>query len=72
MADETTPAVSPTGTPLVPTKAVPWILIVVAVAGAVVGLPEMGVAIPAIVLAGAKVVGVIGAALGIASPGLRK
>lgn len=46
--------------------------VLVAVAGIVVGLPAMGVAIPSALVSVAGVIVSIGAAIGIASPGVRK
>lgn len=46
--------------------------VLVAIAGIVVGLPAMGVAIPAAIVSACGVIVSIGAAIGIASPGVRK
>lgn len=67
-----TPAVSPNGTPVLPTKIVPWLAVLVVVAGAVIGLPEVGIAVPGLLIGAAKVITVVGSALGIVSAGQRK
>lgn len=68
MADETTPTVSPTGSPLIPVSWVPYLVAVSAVLGVVVM-----VAPPHTILfkVAAASLGVL-SALGIASPGLRR
>jgi hypothetical protein len=73
MPDET-PAVSPTGTPLLPPKAVPYAVAVVGAAALLVAAPELGLpfVIPMAIVGIAKIVVALGALLGIVSPGLRK
>lgn len=66
--DNVTTAPSPTGTPILPPKAVPWLV-------ALVGLASVGVATLPDYTVGHKVAMVIvglGALFGIASPGLRR
>lgn len=57
--------VSPTGTPLLPPKITPWAALVVLVAGAALPFTSGMLAV------GLQVVIALGAALGIASPGVR-
>lgn len=65
--------VSPTGTPVLPPKAVPYALYAVAVAAAVTMAPDMGIVLfPVAVLSGAKFVVLLGTLFGIASPGQRR
>lgn len=64
--------VSPTGTPLIPPKAVPWLTLVAGLAGILAALPAFGVALPPVVVGISTAVVAILAGLGIASPGLRK
>lgn len=67
------PAVSPTGAPVLPPKAVPYILYVVTIAAGITMAPDAGVAFfPAAVLSGAKFVVLLGTLFGIISPGGRK
>lgn len=65
--------VNPTGTPLIPPKAVPWLTALAVLAGVVAGGPAMGLTFipPAVSGVAAALVAVL-TALGIASPGLRK
>lgn len=59
---------SPTGQPLLPVRLVPWLTVLVALAGVlplVPGLPPLALAICGVIVS-------VGAALGIASPGVRK
>lgn len=63
-----TTSVSPTGTPMLPPRLVPWLVVAVAVAAALPLVPG----IPGVVSAACGIVVAVGAALGIASPGLRK
>lgn len=74
MPDENKPPdVSPTGTPVLPTKAVPYALYAVGVAAAVTMAPDMGILLfPAIAISAAKFVVLLGTLFGIASPGQRK
>lgn len=74
MADEqkSEVAVSPTGAPVLSPKIALWAAVVVAVAAAISALPQMGISLPPPVVAICYVVVAIGAALGIASPGIRK
>ncbi len=71
MPDETpavVPAPSPTGAPMVPTKAVPWLVALIGVAAvAMQALPDntIGYKVAAAIVA-------FGTLFGIASPGLRK
>lgn len=60
--------VSPTGAPVLPPSVVPYLVILVAVAGALPLLPGL----PPLVAAICGVVVAVGSALGIASPGLRR
>lgn len=64
--------ISPTGSPLIPPKAVPWLALLVGAAGVVAALPTMGMSLPPTVVAIATAVVALGAVLGIASPGARK
>lgn len=63
-----TSAVSPTGTPLLPPGIAPWATVIVALAALAPLIPG----IPAIVITICSIVVAIGAAVGIASPGLRR
>lgn len=63
---------SPTGIALLPQYAVKIATVLVLVAGVIVTLPTAGVALPPLVLSIAGAVVAIGAALGIASQGVRK
>lgn len=66
------PAVSPTGAPLIPTKAVPYALYVVAVGVAITMAPDVGIALPAALLSLGKFIVLLGTLFGITSPGQRK
>ncbi len=73
-ADNNVPVVhqSGLGSAVLPQWVTVAMTVVVAVCGVVVGLPAMGVALPAAVISVCSVIVSIGAAIGIASPGLRK
>lgn len=60
------------GQAAVPQWLVIGLTVVVALAGLIISLPAMGIAIPAILLSISGVVLSVGAAFGIASPGVRK
>ena len=65
--------ISPTGAPVLPPRAVPYALYVVATAAAISMAPDMGIALfPVVVLSIAKFVVLLGTLFGIASPGQRK
>lgn len=67
--------VSPTGTPVIPSSWVKFILPVVAVAGSIAIAPTMGVDIsflPPLVPKISALVAFLGMTLGIAGPGVRK
>lgn len=63
--------VSPTGKPMLTPQAALVATILVAVAGGVLALPTLGVAVPPLALGIANLVIIVGVALGIASPGIR-
>ena len=71
-ANEVKPAVSPTGKPVLPPVVVTIGAILVGLAGVVLGLPTAGVTLPPAVLAIAGGIVALGAAFGIASPGIRR
>lgn len=66
--------VSPTGTPWIPPGFIPWLALVVAVAGSVLALPTMvaGLVLPPALVAICTLVVTLGTVLGIASPGARR
>lgn len=68
------PAVSPTGAPLIPVKAVPYVVAAITVLGTVGALPTMGISlIPVAICNGClAAAAILGALAGVASPGLRK
>lgn len=63
--------VSPTGTPLVPPRAVPWLMVLSIACGVPAVLVAAGVAIPVLVVTVASTVGAIMLVLLGGSPGLR-
>lgn len=65
-------ASSPTGTPIFSPGLARYAVPVVVVAGFVASLPAMGVPVPPVAVAVASLVVSLGAALGVASPGVRK
>ena len=67
-----TPAVSPTGLPVLPPKAVPWLVLAGAVAFVVSGAPDIGVVLPAAVVGVSKLVLGFCSLLGLVSPGMRR
>ncbi len=71
-AAPTPPPASPTGTPVLPPSWAKWLVPIVVIAGFVAGAPAMGFPVPPMVAAVAGLVVSLGAALGVASPGVRK
>lgn len=67
LTNEQLAPVSPTGTPMLSPKLVPWLTILVVIAAALPLVPGMPVAVAAV----CGVVTAIGTVLGIVSPGLR-
>lgn len=70
--DKELASISPNGSPLIPPKAVPWLALLVGVAGVTASLPTMGLSLPPAVVAIATAIVALGTVLGIASPGARK
>jgi hypothetical protein len=70
--DPPPPAVSPTGAPVLPPKAVPYALYAVTVGVAITMCPDAGIALPAAILSVGKLIVLLGTLFGIASPGQRK
>jgi len=68
---ESTPAVSPTGTPWLPPGVVPWLVLAYAVTMAVLGTLTVQYPETRGFSVALSIVGALGAALGLASPGLR-
>jgi hypothetical protein len=69
------PVVQPSsglGSAVIPQGVVVAIAVLVAIAGALVALPAAGVVLPAAVTTISSIIVAIGAALGVASPGVRK
>lgn len=63
--------VSPTGAPVIPQWLTIGATVLVGLAGFVLTLPAMGIALPTVVLSIAGSIVALGTALGIASPGVR-
>lgn len=70
--DQTSLPPSPTGTPVLPPKVVPYALYAATIAVAVTMAPDIGIALPVVVLSSAKFVCLLATLFGIASPGQRK